>query len=104
MSTSTSRATSPERIITDIMLVEPELKMLGVQSLVLFGSVARGDDTVQSDVDVAVAMMPPTDDLAPRFVASRFLTMWLGRQVDMTGLPMNPRLAKFASEDAIKVF
>ena len=95
---------NPEQIINDIVSVEPELKMLGVQSLVLFGSIARGDDTPQSDVDVAVAMSPPTDDLTPRFTACRFLAIWLGRRVDMTELPMSPRLASFAGEDAIEVF
>lgn len=33
---------------------EPELRALGVQSLALFGSTARGEDTPDSDVDILV--------------------------------------------------
>jgi predicted nucleotidyltransferase len=37
---------------------EPELRDLGVASLSLFGSVARGEQGNQSDVDVAVRFDP----------------------------------------------
>ena len=41
--------------IDTIRSAEPSLRDLGVVSAALFGSVARGDDTEFSDVDIAVS-------------------------------------------------
>ncbi len=37
-----------------------ELQQLGVVSASLFGSVARGDETAASDIDIAVKLDPST--------------------------------------------
>ena len=37
---------------------EPELRRRGVSHLAVFGSVARGDDRLDSDVDIAVEIEP----------------------------------------------
>ena len=41
-------------LISTLRAHEPELKAAGVASLAVFGSVARGDDREDSDVDVVV--------------------------------------------------
>lgn len=41
---------------------EAELRAAGVESLALFGSVARGDATVDSDVDVVVRLTPEASE------------------------------------------
>jgi uncharacterized protein len=43
-----------DRIISALRLNQDHLRALGVEGLALFGSVARGDDTPQSDIDLAV--------------------------------------------------
>jgi predicted nucleotidyltransferase len=45
-------------IIATLRDREAELKALGVVSLSLFGSAARGDATEESDIDVAVTLDP----------------------------------------------
>ena len=43
-----------EGVIRALKAAEPELRALGAASLYLFGSVARGEDEAQSDVDVFI--------------------------------------------------
>jgi predicted nucleotidyltransferase len=45
-----------DAVIAALRAHEPELKAAGVASLSVFGSVARGDDTDGSDVDVVVRL------------------------------------------------
>ena len=54
-------------------------KAPGVRVAILFGSVARGDDTAESDVDVAVS-----GDVDP-IALSAELAAALGREVDVVG-------------------
>jgi predicted nucleotidyltransferase len=43
-----------ETVRLQLVAREPELRLRGVPHLAVFGSVARGEDTVDSDIDVAV--------------------------------------------------
>lgn len=45
-----------DRILTQLRQHQAELRSAGVVKLSLFGSVARGDDGPESDVDVAVKL------------------------------------------------
>jgi predicted nucleotidyltransferase len=45
---------SRRSVITRIRKHRPQLEKLGVKSLSLFGSVARGEETKNSDVDILV--------------------------------------------------
>jgi predicted nucleotidyltransferase len=45
-----------DAIIARLRLHEAEFRRLGVESLSLFGSSARGENTAQSDVDIAVKL------------------------------------------------
>lgn len=47
-----------ERVLMILREHEPQLRAAGVDRLRLFGSVARGDQNPQSDVDIAVRMDP----------------------------------------------
>ncbi len=71
---------------------EAELRKLGVESVSLFGSVARGEESDASDIDVAVKLNPARtprgfayfgllDDLEQR------LEKVLGRRVDVVPEP-----------------
>ncbi|MFH0943991.1 MAG: nucleotidyltransferase family protein [Planctomycetota bacterium] len=59
-----------------------ELEQLGVQSLAVFGSVARGDDGDDSDVDLLVEFSRPIGFFGFFDVKER-LEQILGRQVDL---------------------
>lgn len=59
-----------------------ELEQLGVQSLAVFGSVARGDDDDDSDVDLLVEFSRPIGFFGFFDVKER-LAQILGRQVDL---------------------
>ena len=74
----------------------------GVKSLGLFGSIARGDATPTSDVDILVEFERPVGlfDLAR---LRRHLVDLLGRPVDVgTPASLRPRLRRAALDEAIR--
>lgn len=60
----------------------PILKKYGVKRARLFGSVARGSERIDSDVDILVSFMKPTDGWTYAGLA-RELEEVLGRPVDL---------------------
>lgn len=82
-----------DEVIATLRAHEPELKAAGVASLALFGSVARGDDRDDSDLDVVVRL---TDEASRggfayfgRLEAIRVrLTAIVGRPVDVIAEPV----------------
>ncbi len=58
--TEHSRVGTPDlkRIVSRLRRFEPELRREGIRHLGLFGSVARGESTPESDVDVLVTFDP----------------------------------------------
>jgi uncharacterized protein len=78
---------------------EAELKLLGVASLSLFGSTARDEATVNSDIDVVVKL----DDSVRGFRAfgaldevQNYLAQVLRARVDVVPEPTEPGPAKTA--------
>ena len=64
---------------------QPELDTLGVSSLALFGSVARGEAGPESDIDILVEFARPVGLF--EFVRLQMrLEALLGRQVDLVTL------------------
>lgn len=81
-----------------------ELKeQFGVRSFRLFGSVARGEQTEDSDVDVCVEMAP---DMYLLVALKQFLEKLLGCSVDVIRMHrnMNKLLLKQIEKDGIYVF
>jgi predicted nucleotidyltransferase len=80
-----------------------DIRRLGVASLALFGSVARGEAGVQSDVDVLVEFAErPTFDgyMDLKF----FLEDLLGRPVDVVTMDsLKPRLKAAVEREAVRV-
>ena len=96
----------PDRrdVIEQVRAVEPELRDLGVAALYLFGSVARGDASWNSDVDIGVrigdeALMEYGD-----LDAAMMLEQRLRRHVDIVLMPFNDRFARCVGDDLVKVF
>jgi len=80
-----------------------QLKHLGVKSLSIFGSVARGEEREDSDVDVLVEFDGPVTFDA--FMDTRFyLEDLLGRKVDLV-LPqaIKPRMRPYVEKDLVHV-
>jgi predicted nucleotidyltransferase len=85
---------------------EPELRRRGVRHLAVFGSVARGDDRPDSDVDIAVEIEPGRSFSLIRMEETRLLLEdALGRSVDLGETDSFRPLVRAAFErDCVPVF
>ena len=72
-----------------------ELALLGVTGVGLFGSVARGDDTAESDIAVNM----PTAGFEDYINVGKLLEVNLNRHVDMVRLPFTFSLSAMAGGD-----
>ncbi len=66
----------------DMSLLEPICERYGVASLFVFGSVAKGEDRPDSDVDMLVSFRKP-ESLLTLIALERELSEALGRKVDL---------------------
>lgn len=76
----------------------------GIKFIGLFGSVARGEETNQSDIDVLVDFDQPKTlfDLAD---IQFYLEESLGRKIDLvTRKSLKPQLKPFIEQDLITVY
>ena len=90
-------------VISRIRKHRAQLEKLGVKSLSLFGSVARGDATKNSDVDILVEFKGrATFD---RYMDTKFyLEDLLGRKVDLvTPKAIKPRMKPYIMQDLVHV-
>jgi predicted nucleotidyltransferase len=79
----TSRVDSREAVVERLRLIEDEIRALGVGRLALFGSVARGHATPDSDIDFLVQFLPHMKN-HDRFVKlAELLEQALERRVDL---------------------
>ncbi|MCK4600462.1 nucleotidyltransferase family protein [Candidatus Bipolaricaulota bacterium] len=79
------------------------MSTLGVKSLALFGSLARGDAGPESDVDILVEFQGPST--FDRYMDLKFfLEELLNRPVDLvTRKALKPRLRPYVEKEAIYV-
>jgi predicted nucleotidyltransferase len=76
--------TSLDAVRQQLSAEESELRRRGVRHLAVFGSIARGDDSPDSDVDVAVEIEPDRSFSLIRMEETRlFLEDALRRRVDL---------------------
>ena len=108
------RAPAKARATALLRSLKGELAALGISEVWLFGSVARGDDGPDSDIDIAIKVgaikvgaikVGEGQKYASvvKFSAARLLQQRLGRPVDMALLPFGERLATVAGEDLVRV-
>ena len=89
--------------------LQPQLQAAGVAHVSVFGSVARGEDTANSDVDLALDLLPGAAPDGFQFVLfienlQQMLAVALRRSVDVVILPVRRREIRQAiSRDAIAV-
>ena len=78
-----------------------DLALLGVTAIGLFGSVARGNDTPGSDVDIAAQFAGL--DFATHGAVVELLERHFNRHVDVTWLPIRHPLSTLVGGDLIMV-
>lgn len=77
-----------------------ELRHLGAKSLALFGSLARGEGSDSSDIDLLVELQPKTFDAY--MDVKLFLERILGRRVDLVlADAVKPRLRSVILAEAV---
>ncbi|MBO5367060.1 nucleotidyltransferase family protein [Methanocorpusculum sp.] len=81
----------------------PELqKRFGIETIGIFGSVARGDDSESSDVDVLYAFEEGRGDLYEYAHATEYLETLFGRNIDFVSIRwMSPHLRKYVEPEMI---
>ena len=84
---------------------EAELRRMGLKSLYLFGSTARGDARPDSDVDIFIDYDPTIFGLLDLVRLKRSATELLGRPADVvTRSSLDATIRPRAEADAIRVF
>jgi uncharacterized protein len=85
---------------------EPELRRRGVRHLAIFGSVARGDDRPDSDVDIAVEIEAGRSFSLIRMEETRlFLEEALQRRVDLGEIGnLRPHVRAAFEHERVPVF
>lgn len=80
---------------------QADLEQLGVASLAIFGSAARGEAGSESDVDLLIEFSRPVG-LFHFLEVKEFLERVLGRRVDLvTKAALKPQLREVILEEAI---
>jgi uncharacterized protein len=81
-----------ERVIATLRAHEEELRQAGLRSLSLFGSVARGETEMDSDIDLAAEFDPGARmDLLRLSAVERRIAELLGSPVDLLPEPVEKR-------------
>lgn len=93
------------QIIARLKGFEPELRLAGLERLYLFGSRARGDHRIDSDIDLAFESDPNVFDLWAQAGVIASLTERLGLPVDLVDRRrLRPRIRPFVEPDLVQVF
>lgn len=99
-------ATTLQQIVQQIKATEPELRRRGIAHLSVFGSLARGEDRADSDVDIAVEVQPGRSFSLIRMEETRLLLEdLLGRPVDLGEIEtFRPPVRAAFDHDRVPVF
>jgi len=91
-----------ESICTVLRAHRDGLRDLGVRSLSIFGSAARGEADEASDVDLLVELERPVG-LLDFAQLRRLLSQWLGRPVDLaTPAALHPQMRDEIMREAVR--
>jgi len=94
-----------EEIIAQLRRHEADLKRLGVEHLYLFGSIARGDATADSDIDLFFDYEKGKLGLFELMDVKAFASRILGRTTDiMTRDSLHKTLRQSIEATALRVF
>jgi len=93
----------PDQVLAILRAHFPELQALGVRTLALFGSTARGEAGPDSDIDLLVEFEPPLG--FDRYMDAKFrLEALLGRPVDLvTSAGLKAELRPTVERECLRV-
>ncbi|MFI5022204.1 MAG: nucleotidyltransferase family protein [Alphaproteobacteria bacterium] len=93
-------------VIRTLKAHRPALERLGVRHAAVFGSLARGEERPESDVDILIETDPAVvHSLFAYGGIQQSLEEWIGRPVDLAGKErLRPAAAVEAERDAIHAF
>ncbi len=92
-------------VILELRKRADEIRALGATALYLFGSVARGEATADSDVDVFIDYDPERFSFVELVRLQERITEVLGQPADLTTREgLHPLLRPTIEAEAIKVF
>jgi len=93
-------------VIPTLKAHEAELRALGVERLSIFGSTARGDERVDSDVDLAARFAPAAKvGMFQYATIAHRLEQILATNVDLVAEPARkPRMQIEIDQDRVHVF
>lgn len=98
--------TSLNHVLGALRAHEGELKRLGVLHAAVFGSVARGEDTPESDVDILVTL----DDEKVRTLfdyagIAADIKEWVGREIELAEKThLRPEISPMVLSEAVDAF
>lgn len=100
------RTETPEDVVAALRAHEFELRQAGIRQLSLFGSMARGAATPESDIDLVAELDPAAHvGLFSLVALERRLEMILRRRVDLLPEPVEkPTLRANIERDRRRVF
>jgi uncharacterized protein len=103
---SDSSALTAEQVIATLHAHAAELRQAGIRHVALFGSLARGEATAASDIDLVVELDPAERIGLIRLAGlERRLTELLRRPVDILPEPIEqPRIRANVDRDRQRVF
>jgi predicted nucleotidyltransferase len=95
-----------QAVIATLRSRQDELKARGIEHMWIFGSVARGEETPSSDVDIVVEISPDSEMSLTGFARLRLdLTDILGMTADLTEWKwLTEKALPSARQDAVAVF
>ncbi len=74
----------------------------GIETIGIFGSVARGEDSVDSDVDVMISFMPLQAGYRNLLGLNHYLTGLFNRRIDLVTVNgMSPYIMPYVASDII---
>ena len=95
---------SKTKVMRTIRAHEGELRALGVETVFLFGSVARGDSTIESDVDLFFEYKPSVRGLDVIGLYLAIQELFDGPVDVVARNTIHPALKPHIEADAVQVF
>jgi predicted nucleotidyltransferase len=98
--------TSLEDVISTLRAEEPNLRAMGVARAAVFGSIARGEATERSDIDVLIDLDPARKLSLFDFIGIKhYLDDTFGYPVDLVSRRgINPLVLPAIERDLVRVF